>query len=138
MSSANFSAKSKCRVRISVRNPIFRCPPLRCPPEHLPTEDCYLHPGREEKSVHNHHRKKIFWRTILASKKNFPCRWWIQKPYKNPGKPYPPPKSFLCGPHFFLQRKVLHCSRAVYGFIFPTPHPGLERTFLPRTQEDLV
>ena len=38
---------------------------------------------REEKSVHNHHRKKIFWRTLLASKKNFPGRWWIQKPYKN-------------------------------------------------------
>ena len=35
------------------------------------------------KSVHNHHRKKIFWRTFLASKKNFPGRWWIQKPYKN-------------------------------------------------------
>ena len=39
--------------------------------------------GREEKSRHNHHRKKIFWRTFLASKKNFPGRWWIQKPYKN-------------------------------------------------------
>ena len=39
--------------------------------------------GREEKSVHNHHRKKIFWRTCLASKKNFPGRWWIQKPYKH-------------------------------------------------------
>ena len=33
---------------------------------------------REEKSVHNHHRKKIIWRTFLASKKNFPGRWWIQ------------------------------------------------------------
>ena len=38
---------------------------------------------REEKNVHNHHRKKIFWRTFLASKKNFPGRRWIQKPYKN-------------------------------------------------------
>ena len=28
-------------------------------------------------------------------------------------------KSFLCGPHFFLQRKVLHWSRAVHGFLFP-------------------
>ena len=32
MPSANFSAKSTCRVRLSVRNPILRCPPLRCPP----------------------------------------------------------------------------------------------------------
>ena len=39
--------------------------------------------SREEESVHNHHRKIIFWRTFLASKKNFPGRWWIQKPYKN-------------------------------------------------------
>ena len=62
--------------------------------------------------------KKIFWRTSLVSKKNFPGRWWIQKPYKNQRKPYPPPKSFLCGPHFFLQRKVLHWSRAVYAFFF--------------------
>ena len=38
---------------------------------------------REEKSVHDHHRKKIFWGTFLASKKNFPGRWWIQKPCKN-------------------------------------------------------
>ena len=38
---------------------------------------------------------------------------------KKPGKPYPPPKSFLCGPHSFLQRKVLHWSRAVYAFFFP-------------------
>ena len=38
---------------------------------------------REEQSVHDHHRKKIFWGTFLASKKNFPSRWWIQKPYKN-------------------------------------------------------
>ena len=51
-------------------------------------------------------------------KENFPGRWWIQKPYKKPGKPYPPPKSFLCGPHLFLQRKVLHWSRAVYGFSY--------------------
>ena len=77
------------------------------------------HLCREEKSVHDHHRKKIFWRTFLTPKINFPGRWWIQKPYKNPGKPYPPPKSFLCGPHFFLQRKVLHWSRVVYGFFFP-------------------
>ena len=38
---------------------------------------------QRRKNVHNHHRKKIIWRTFLASKKNFPGRWWIQKPYKN-------------------------------------------------------
>ena len=38
---------------------------------------------REEKGVHDHHRKKIFWGTFLASKKNFPSRWWIQSPYEN-------------------------------------------------------
>ena len=32
MSSADFSAKSTCRVRTSVRDPIFRCPLLRCLP----------------------------------------------------------------------------------------------------------
>ena len=39
--------------------------------------------NREERSVHDHHRKKIFWETFLASKKNFPGRWWIQNPYGN-------------------------------------------------------
>ena len=75
--------------------------------------------SREEKNVHYHHRKIIFRRTFLASKKNFPGRWCIQKPYKNLENPYLPLKSFLCGPHFFRQRKVLHCSRAVYAFFFP-------------------
>ena len=36
----------------------------------------------EKKNVHDHHRKRIIWGTFLASKKNFPGRWWIQKPYK--------------------------------------------------------
>ena len=47
----------------------------------------FSEPHREGKKVHNHHRKKIFWRTVLASKKNFPGRWWIQKPYKNQENP---------------------------------------------------
>ena len=37
--------------------------------------------SREEKSVHDHHRKKIIWGTFLASKKNLPGQWWIRKPY---------------------------------------------------------
>ena len=36
-------------------------------------------PLREGKSVHDHHRKKIIWGTFLASKENFPGRWWTQK-----------------------------------------------------------
>ena len=36
------------------------------------------------KSVHDHHQKKIFWGTFLASKKNFPGQWCIQNPYENP------------------------------------------------------
>ena len=47
----------------------------------LPKKDYY----GEEKSVHDHHRKKVFWGTFLASKKNSPGRWWIQKPYENQG-----------------------------------------------------
>ena len=39
--------------------------------------------NREERSVHDHHRKKIIWGTFLASKKNFPGRWWMQEPYEN-------------------------------------------------------
>ena len=36
----------------------------------------------------------------------FPGRWWIQKnPMRKPGKPYLPPKSFLCGLHFFGKEK---------------------------------
>ena len=40
---------------------------------------------------------------------------------KQPGKPYLPPKSFLCGPHVFCQRKVPRWSRLVYGFFSLTP-----------------
>ena len=69
--------------------------------------------GREEKSVHEHHRKKIFWGTFLASKKNFPGRWWIREPYKN----QEPPKSFLCGTHFFLQSSALE--QGGVCFLFP-------------------
>ena len=38
---------------------------------------------QRRKSVYYHHRKKIFWGTFLASKKNFPGRRWIHKPYEN-------------------------------------------------------
>ena len=61
--------------------------------------------------------------TTTTERKSFGELFWPQRKtfqagggYKNPirpGKPCPPPKSFLCGPHFFLQREVLHWSRAV-------------------------
>ena len=38
--------------------------------------------SREEESVHDHHRRNIFWTTFLALKKNFPGQWWIQRPCK--------------------------------------------------------
>ena len=72
--------------------------------------------SREEKSIPNHHRKKFPWRTFLASKKNFPGRGGYKNPIKT--RKTIPPNSFLCGPYFFLQRKVLHWSRAVYGLFF--------------------
>ena len=75
--------------------------------------------NREEKSIHNHHHgKKIIWRTFLASKKNFPGRWWIQKPYKT-RKTISTTEIFPLWTPFFLQRKVLHWSRAVYAVFFP-------------------
>ena len=63
------------------RGPAWNCPlQALCCATRLTEQSTFC---REEKSVHNHHRKKIFCRTFLASKKNFPGRWWIQKPYKN-------------------------------------------------------
>ena len=63
--------------------------------------------------------RKIFWGTFLASKKNFPGRWWIPKPYKNQENRIHHRNLSSVDPHFFLQRKVLHWSRAVYAFFFP-------------------
>ena len=40
------------------------------------------HIGREEKSVHDHHRKKIFWRTFLASKRTFQAGGGYKSPIK--------------------------------------------------------
>ena len=49
----------------------------------MPKPTCKTGCHCREKNVHDHHGKKIFWGTFLASKKNFPGRWWIQKPYEN-------------------------------------------------------
>ena len=59
-----------------------------------------------DQSVHNHHRKKIFWRAFLASKRNFPGRWWIQTPYKNTRKTISTTKIFpQSTPIFFCKEK---------------------------------
>ena len=77
-------------------------------------------PGREEKNVHNHHQKTIFWRTFLAPKKNFPGRWWIQKPYKNQENHIHHRNLSSVDPIFFFrQREAAHWSRAVHAFFFP-------------------
>ena len=56
---------------------------------------------------------------FLVSKKNFQDGGRYKTPLKKKtGKPYLPPKSFLCGPHFFLQREVPSWSRVVHGFFF--------------------
>ena len=73
---------------------------------------------REEKKVHDHHRKKIIWRTFLASKKNFPDRWWIQKPYENQ-ESHIYHRNLPLWPPCFRPNKVLHRSRAVCAFLFP-------------------
>ena len=47
-------------------------------------EGCHggvVHSPEKKKNTRDHHRKKIFWRTFLASKKNIPGWWWIHKPY---------------------------------------------------------
>ena len=50
---------------------------LRRPIEKMCVRRCQI---REQKCVHYHRRKKIFWGTFLASKKNFRGWWWIQNP----------------------------------------------------------
>ena len=73
-----------------------------------------------QRNVHHHHRKKIIWRLCWPQRKTFEVGGRYKKPIK-PGKPCLSPKSFLCGPHFFRQRKVPHWSRAVYALFFSAP-----------------
>ena len=42
----------------------------------------------------------------------------MQKAYKNPGKPYLPPKSFLCGPHFSAKKRS-SLEQGGVCFLFP-------------------
>ena len=71
-----------------------------------------------QKKLLNRYAEKTKAYTTTTERKSFGELFWPQRKtfhagggYKNPIKirrPYPPPKSFLCGPHFFLLRKVLH------------------------------
>ena len=88
---------------------------LRFPSRKKPLETL----AEKEKNVHDHHRKKIIWGAFLASKKNFPGRWWIQKPYKNQENHIYHRNlrfSSVAPFFFFRQRKVPHWSKAVYVF----------------------
>ena len=61
--------------------------------------------------------KKNHLGNFLASKKNFPGWWWIQKPYKH-HEAISTTEIFPLWPPFFRQRKVPHWSRAVYAVFF--------------------
>ena len=69
--------------------------------------------NREETSIQDHHRKNIFWGTFLASKKNFPGRWWIRKHTTT---------IFPLWPQLFLAKKSLSSSLEQGGvcFLFPS------------------
>ena len=49
--------------------------------------------------------KEIFGDVAGLKEKLSRTRWWIQKTLRKPRKPYLPPRSFLCGPHFFGKEK---------------------------------
>ena len=88
--------------------------------------------SREEKSVHNHHRKKIIWRTFLASKRNFPGRWWVQKPYKSQENHIHHRNLSSVDPIFFCKEKFCTGAGRCMVFFFPafpaTILPVLGRT----------
>ena len=83
---------------------------------------------QRRKNVHNHHRKKIFWRTFLASEKNFPGRWWIQKPYKNQENHIHHRNLSSVDPNFFFCKKSSALEQGGVWFVFPRPN-GILTTF---------
>ena len=80
---------------------------------------------REDKSVHDHHRKKIFGGTFLAGMNSFPGRWWIEKPYKKNRKTISTTKIFHRWPAFLRQREVPHWSRCMLSFSQHPPPPRI-------------
>ena len=61
----------------------------------------------------------VFWRTFAGLQERLSRPAVEKKTLKNLGKPCLPLKSFLCGSHFFQQRKAPHWSRAVCALFFP-------------------
>ena len=68
--------------------------------------------------------KKIFWRTFLAGKKNFPGRWWIQKPYKNQENHIHHRNLSSVDPIFFCKEKFCTGAGRLYAFFFPVVRFG--------------
>ena len=97
----------------SIRNraPLLLAP--RTPPSPPPSRKNKSEPStkirnsqsREAKSVHYHHRKKISWRTFLASKMNFSGRWSIHKPHIPTKKTVSSTEIFRLWPPFFSAKK---------------------------------
>ena len=84
--------------------------------------------AREDKSVHHHHRKKIFRRTFLASKKNFPGRWWIQKTLIKTRKSMSTTEIFPLWTPFFPAKKTSALEQGGVCFLFPRNGiPSLDR-----------
>ena len=84
----------------------------------LPPLRAGQHITEKKKAYTTTTERKFFGELFWPQRKTFQVGGGCKNPVKKPGKPYPAPKSFLCGPLFFLQRKVLHWSRAVYAFFF--------------------
>ena len=80
---------------------------------------------REEKNVHDHHRKKSFGELFLASKKNFQVGGGYKNPMKTKNHIYHR-KSFLCGPRFFSAKKSSALEQGNVWFLFPSARGFLD------------
>ena len=110
-------------------SPKITIPKSHSNPIGLPTPENYSRTwNREEKSVHNHHRKTIIWRTCWPQRKTFQTGGGYENPIKT-RKPYPLPKSFLCGPHFSA-KKSSALEQGGVCFLFPS---GRVNTQIPDT-----
>ena len=79
-----------------------------------------LHLHREEKSVHNHHRKKNLLENCSGLKEKLSRPVVDTKTlFKKKQENHIHHRNLSSADPIFLQRKVLHWSRAVYGFLSP-------------------
>ena len=84
---------------------------------------------REEKAYTTTTERKIFWGTFLASKKNFPGRWWIQKPDET-RKTISTTKIFPLWPPFFFGKEKF-CTGA--GRCMLSFFPAVANRYVQRT-----